>query len=321
MRFIETLLNARALPATPKIIDMLRVAFCTDVTNVAEWTNQHPYKGPPTPRGNPPEEYWETPTRGRAVPCDNPQEWEAWSKRDDGAWRSYLKSMCPVFGLPFPIMWFEWGAWHRNEPAPAGGGATVLYGILLFKMKMPPDVSPEACGCFFEAYEDGSDLTSQVIRITQIESCIDEVWRGDEGDLLAETLKPDRDGAETILPALSAISFFHCRNVEIVVTRRARKLERKLARRYGSTMPLFHIIEVHKSMRRSRAEKPRELGGNVIGHFVRGHFKSYEGTYFGNRSGTWWWADHVAGDGAPVKNEYRVWAPSREHTPKCIVKP
>jgi hypothetical protein len=113
-----------------------------------------------------------------------------------------------------------------------------------------------------------------------------------------------------IHPFLLAISFMHCKNVEISTVHPPPKLRAKQARR-GIALHSYRVINVGPIKRMLAAARlPSDSDITVAVHRCRGHFKTYtaERPLLGRAVGTFFWEDHVRGSKSrgEVTKEYAV---------------
>jgi hypothetical protein len=107
-------------------------------------------------------------------------------------------------------------------------------------------------------------------------------------------------------PALLAISFMHCKNVELVEN----KFTSKHRRDKGQPTTKFYTLKIDPMKRILKTEGNRESTGlkNAL-HICRGHFKDYrEKGLFGKYKGIYWWDSQVRGnsDSGIVDKDYEV---------------
>lgn len=127
-----------------------------------------------------------------------------------------------------------------------------------------------------------------------------------------------QEGAEhwvhLLFPALLAISFLHCTNVDTTVVTPPEKLSAKHRRRHGLPLVRYMTLDIDPFRQLLLAEGATSGEGlRTALHLTRGHFKMYgpDAPLFGRHTGSWWWGPHVRGhaaDGVVVK-DYRVEAP------------
>lgn len=121
-----------------------------------------------------------------------------------------------------------------------------------------------------------------------------------------------------LIPCLFAITFFHCRNVQIQTAPllMSRPERRRLERAGVVAPPSVRRILIHAGktlLYDIPSAAPNGSGRRA--HIVRGHFKHYGDKFgtsklFGQIEGTYFWAPHIAGVGAPTnKAEYKVMEP------------
>jgi hypothetical protein len=124
-----------------------------------------------------------------------------------------------------------------------------------------------------------------------------EQWRGNFNRLL---------GA-----AMLAVSFMHCKNVDVIEVTPPAALSRKHQRHHGRPLARYYVLEIAAMRGAMNADgAAREQGLRQALHICRGHFKTFspDAPLFGRLSGTYWWASHVRGDEAEgrVEKDYRV---------------
>jgi len=121
--------------------------------------------------------------------------------------------------------------------------------------------------------------------------------------------------AQFCFPALLAISFLHCRNIEIRAVTPSERQSRSYRRRHGRDPVRYHVLDV-KPIRRLlegyRRGERNDLRRAL--HICRGHFKTFaaDAPLLGRAVGTFWWGPQVRGsrEEGVVLKDYRVSAPS-----------
>jgi hypothetical protein len=114
-----------------------------------------------------------------------------------------------------------------------------------------------------------------------------------------------------IFPCLLAISFLHCKNVEIEEHEpRQSRAERRRNEKPGIK---FHMIKINPMEKILQHEgKSDQVGLQLALHICRGHFKNYRGRgLFGKHKGLYWWDRYQRGNasrGVIVKN-YEIETP------------
>ena len=107
------------------------------------------------------------------------------------------------------------------------------------------------------------------------------------------------DGSIVAVPFL-AISFCHCKNVDIVREPVPPRVKAKRERTQGWSLDAWHTLKI-EPMRKQLAEAGAEGTGGLKRalHIMRGHFKDYrEGRgLFGKVHGMWWWDFRVTDSG------------------------
>ena len=120
-----------------------------------------------------------------------------------------------------------------------------------------------------------------------------------------------------LLPALMALSFMHCKNVEVREVQPAAGHVKSWSKRRGEPLVTYHVLEIGPMRAALEGEGESQTKGLKHAlHVCRGHFKTFdeEAPLFGKTTGTFWWADQVrgrAGEGEVVK-DYEVRVPGVE---------
>jgi hypothetical protein len=142
---------------------------------------------------------------------------------------------------------------------------------------------------------------------------------GESGSTVVEYIPVDdwdlRAGLRKLLPPMLmpfalAISFLHCRNVQLVERRPSPELSRAHKRRRGLPFVRYHVLEIEPMKRVLRTEgKADEVGLRQALHICRGHFKDYrQRGLFGKHRAIFWWESYLRG--APgfgvVDKDYNV---------------
>lgn len=121
--------------------------------------------------------------------------------------------------------------------------------------------------------------------------------------------------AQFCFPALLAISFLHCRNIEIRPVTPSEKQSRSYRKKHGKELVRYHVLDI-KPIRwlidgyrkGERSDLRRAL------HICRGHFKTFapDAPLLGKAVGTFWWGPQVRGsrEEGIVLKDYRVLSPS-----------
>jgi hypothetical protein len=120
--------------------------------------------------------------------------------------------------------------------------------------------------------------------------------------------------AQLLFPVLLAISFMHCKNVQLREESPAEALSRKHRRKHGRELVRFHTLEIEPLRR--LLDQHRSTGAHGLRnalHICRGHFKTFspEAPLLGRHTGTYWWAPHLRGtrEEGVVAKDYRINAP------------
>lgn len=279
-------LDPRTVEHTGKL---LRNAVCVEIGSVARWFHD----------------------KGSPVPMDK---------------------LSPVFTLPFDVMWLEYlHVWNDDGiPIP-----DVHVGVL---MAPPHEKDPmhgvhpgetlAARGMTFMAceklFQRPAVAIGEQFAAYRIEQALHrlEVEKVPRRDGVTEDVreKITREVGSMIVPALAAVSFFHCSNVRIVNEWPSKALSKRFEQKHGVPLHMMKSIDIHKP-RDVRGDSPGEEHSEreLAAHLVRGHFKRYN-NLFGSIAGMWFWRPHVRGEGEPLPRSYNVHAPTKEHHGKCVVE-
>lgn len=122
------------------------------------------------------------------------------------------------------------------------------------------------------------------------------------------------DFINRVSPALMAISFMHCKNVEIV---KSPSLPLTRKRRDNPRIRYYTLkIEPMRKVLRSDGESDSKGIKHAL-HICRGHFKDYRDTgLFGKNKGLYWWESHVRGSASQgvVVKDYKVNTPNPDQS-------
>jgi len=115
----------------------------------------------------------------------------------------------------------------------------------------------------------------------------------------------------TFAPALLAISFMHCKNVDVVQVDPPAKLSRKAARQRGNPLTSYYVLDIQPMRRVLDSEGEAQAKGlRHALHICRGHFKTFteEAPLFGRHVGTYWWEAQARGttESGVIDKDYRV---------------
>jgi hypothetical protein len=118
-----------------------------------------------------------------------------------------------------------------------------------------------------------------------------------------------------LYPFLLAISFMHCKNVQVVDNPPPPKLSAKHARRHGAPLLSFKTLVIEPMQHVLReAAGPSGASLQAALHICRGHFKDYRAHgLFGRHKEVFWWESQVRGKGpAAVTKDYNLALPRRD---------
>jgi hypothetical protein len=122
-------------------------------------------------------------------------------------------------------------------------------------------------------------------------------------------------GRLMMYPGLLALSFMHCKNVELVKQAPPAPLSKKFQKRHGRPLVRYHVLDIEPMKKVLRSEGESEKTGiKKALHICRGHFKDYrQRGLFGKIKGLYWWDSHVRGtiEQGIVDKDYRVKEPKQ----------
>lgn len=101
-----------------------------------------------------------------------------------------------------------------------------------------------------------------------------------------------------IFPLLLAISFMHCKNVELKKVSPDPKLDKKYMKNHKRKLVEYHVLEIDHMGKTLSVSDNMSLGGiKKAGHICRGHFRDYRETgLFGKLKNIYWFDQHWRGD-------------------------
>lgn len=120
-------------------------------------------------------------------------------------------------------------------------------------------------------------------------------------------------------PALLALSFIHCRNVEVIETLPNRKQSARREQKKGHGLIKFRTLQIEPMKRALREASTTEgTGLGVALHTCRGHFKDYRDGkgLFGKHKDLYWWDGQERGSpdlGRVLKDYETTPEPGRHH--------
>lgn len=200
--------------------------------------------------------------------------------------------------------------WTKGYPEDDGKPRWILYITIFFEREKGKPFGPVG-HCTAGLAEDG----------TWFRHAAGEPWWGgglvDMSIQLADEVKKEYADyiAGVTFPALMTLSFQHCKNVTIKPIEPDDKLSTKHARKYGTRLTPYHVLEITPIKRlidKLRQGEASDLRRAL--HICRGHFKTFtqDAPLFGKYTGKFWWPSQVKGSqdrGLSLK-DYRVTAPS-----------
>lgn len=129
------------------------------------------------------------------------------------------------------------------------------------------------------------------------------IFRWPTGEVLLER----RIELQPFFAPFLAISFCHCKNVDILREPVPPKVKAKRERTHGWSPDAWHALKIEPMRRQLRGAGANEPGGLKRAlHITRGHFKDYrEGRgLFGKVHGMWWWDNRLTDSSHP--HRYRI---------------
>lgn len=238
------------------------------------------------------------------------------------------KTLFPNLAPPFPMFWMEYSmpqmfrAEGRIDKNPNAG---TKYGYL-FSSQLAPE-NPWNVKWSIEVLLFCKDKIYSSGKITQPVG-----WRmgvdesGKLGTLNGEeafetafvTATGTRLEAEAFYmlfaPALLAVSFLHCKNVDLIP--REPKIGNRKQRNRHAARVKYHVLQIEPMKRILRKEgKAEETGLKHALHICRGHFKDFSKGkgLFGKYQGMFWWDSQVRGkaEHGVVIKDYNIIEPAQ----------
>jgi hypothetical protein len=133
---------------------------------------------------------------------------------------------------------------------------------------------------------DGSEVKSDKVRLS-VSQEVD--WHG-------RTYGQSPLPSDLLCLPLLAISFCHCKNVDLIREPVPPKVKAKRERAYGWSPDAWHTLKIEPMQRQLHSVGAKDPAGLKRAlHICRGHFKDYrEGRgLFGKTHGIWWWDFHL----------------------------
>jgi hypothetical protein len=125
------------------------------------------------------------------------------------------------------------------------------------------------------------------------------------------------------IPTMSALSFFHCKNVELKTKAPNIRKANKFIKKYHTAPAVWNVIHVHRLTKKYLEKGPGNKRGALIGaSMIRGHFKKYtsDAPLLGKHVGMYFWQSHVRGSGVPTAHDYKVHEPKGKHRKECVIQ-
>lgn len=124
--------------------------------------------------------------------------------------------------------------------------------------------------------------------------------------------------ADMLAPLSLALTFMHCKGVELVDNVPPEPLQKKHLKKHRDARPLvtYKTILIQPATRVLKEEGNIDQDGMAMAlHICRGHFKHFTEVrpLFGKLSGTFWWPSHIRGSenaGVAIR-DYKVSPPNR----------
>jgi hypothetical protein len=118
-------------------------------------------------------------------------------------------------------------------------------------------------------------------------------------------------------PALLAICFMHCSNVQLEDHRPKVSHVHKYRKLYGRAPIVYKTLNITPMQRIIKSKGGPRCGVKQALHIMRGHFKRFEEKpLFGKHKGLWWWSSQVRGTlgRGYVKKTYEVHPPEEDES-------
>ncbi len=245
----------------------------------------------------------------------------------DHAQSEDLYDFLPTYAPPFKKFWIEY---DTGQDLPSLGGHQRV-GILFngydhSEADWHPDDDPDDWRWSLEAFvylEVGGRVAGPFFCWRSFVAADGSVFKenlelpacelfGDFSDEVWSRLKSSlmQQARDVYRPALLALGFLHCKNVE-KVEHDPPPLSRKQRRGNRSAKSRYYTLDIEAMRKVLKTDGQVEHNG--LGHALhicRGHFKTFspEAPLMGKGVGTYWWQSHVRGNGqyGTVVKDYQV---------------
>jgi hypothetical protein len=229
---------------------------------------------------------------------------------------NYLElSSLPPLSIPFPKFWLEYEAEINKERfkcsilwmVAESEGKLLLEGIMFGKLipAPPPD------GMVASSLPHLPTLVSNLrISLNPEDRRPVSVFERIHSIDAPENPEWKKSANFAAAPSLYALALMGCKNSSLAAVTPSRQQLRYAQRVNGVALVSYNVVTI-----KSKRNPPHSGSGRPVAHrgtamhICRGHFKTYDnGKLFGNRAGTWWWADHARGDGSNgvIVKDYRM---------------
>lgn len=200
---------------------------------------------------------------------------------------------------------------HENTPDEAKPWRWTCISILFHDVRG----IPLALGAVtYRVMPDGSGWRSdEADRMCFVDPVIN--WTMQSEDIAEHVQSLEWTIWHALYPSLLAISFMHCKNVNLIPNEADEKLQRAREKRGKKPLARYYTLEIEPMKEVLRREGNIEKTGlKQALHICRGHFKDYrERGLFGRNKGLYWWDQQVRGslsEGVVVK-DYAVKQPKQ----------
>lgn len=235
----------------------------------------------------------------------------------------------PNIRPPFEIMWIEWNP-SRNVPIQVINAAGK-------RSNEKRDSSIKKLGCLFLSEpsidhrgQKGIEIAVFTFRKTLFKDiffvnsthlfCNEQgeiEWTAPRSKYVENAIKEMSEGQKSlhmvnfILEPLMAISFMHCKNVQLIENKPPEKLQKARIRRKKIPLVTHYTLEISPVKKILSEEGHIEKTGiKQALHICRGHFKDYQDGrgLFGKYKGLYWWESQVRGskDEGMIIKDYKV---------------
>lgn len=204
------------------------------------------------------------------------------------------------FPIPqFPVMFFEYKVINANGYENAG-----LY--LVVKGKSKDQIKYDVCSfinnCVIAFMKDITFTLPDCECINHGELSVTDNFNLEVEDYFI---------TECVFPALLAMSFMNCKNVQVAEHNPPDKVQRKREKNKKPPLTRYYTLEIEPMKKILKTEgKVDEVGLQRALHICRGHFKDYSNGkgLFGKYKGLYWWDSTIRGtsEAGIIEKDYSI---------------